>query len=58
MKLFWCQGIFSLILISKMGVKNEIFRIITKDHAADSKEGPKKGILEPPRVPPESLGVK
>ena len=35
-KFFWCQGIFSLILISKIGVKMNL-RIITKFHAADSK---------------------
>ena len=37
-KSFWCQGNFSWILISKMNVKMN-FRIITKNHAADSKIG-------------------
>ena len=36
MKSFWRQGIFSGILISKIGVKMNL-RIITKFHAADSK---------------------
>ena len=36
MKFFWCQGIFSFIMIPKMCVKIN-FRIITKNHAADSK---------------------
>ena len=34
MKFFWCQG----ILISKIDVKMNL-RIITKNHAADSKIG-------------------
>ena len=39
MKFFQCQGIFfSQILISKMDVKMNL-RIITKNHAADSKIG-------------------
>ena len=37
MKFFWYQGIFSCIMISKMGVKTNL-RIITKNHAADSKK--------------------
>ena len=32
--IFWCQGIFSRFLISKMAVKINL-RILTKNHAAD-----------------------
>ena len=50
MKFFWCQGIFSFIMIPKMCGKIK-FRIITKNHAADSKiRSPKKSILEPMRL--------
>ena len=47
MKFFWRQGIFSCIMILKMGVKMNL-RIITKNHTADSKiRSPKKSISEP-----------
>ena len=36
-KFFWCQGIFSLILISKIGVKMNL-RIIKKNHEADQEK--------------------
>ena len=37
-KFFWSQGLFSGILISKIGVKMNL-RIITKNHAADPEIG-------------------
>ena len=38
MKFFWCEGIFSRILISKLDVKMNL-SIITKNHAADPEIG-------------------
>ena len=47
MKFFSVKEFFSWILISKIDVKLNL-RIITKNHAADSKKGPPlKSILEP-----------
>ena len=47
MKLFWCQVIFSVILISKMDVKINLM-MMTKSYAADTgTRFPTKSILKP-----------
>ena len=47
MKLFWFQGFFTEIKISKIDVKMNL-RIIMKKYTADPERGsPKKSILQP-----------
>ena len=56
MKFFRYQGVFFVYYDFKNGCKIN-FRIITNNHAADSKiRSHKKSILEP--IGPDSLGVK